>query len=270
MLKLMYITNNPDVAKIAQSAGVDRVFIDLEYIGKTERQCGMDTVKSSHTVADIVNIRKVLTKSELLVRTNSLYSGSKEEIDAVIDAGADIVMLPYFMTAKEAQTFISYVDGRAKVCLLIETPQAVENIDEILSLDGINEVHIGLNDLSIGYGKKFLFEMLADGTVDYLCEKFREKGIPYGFGGIASLGRGMLTSECVIMEHYRLGSTRAILSRSFCNTEKMRSLVAIDYVFQNGVKAIREYEHYCEENKDKWEENRLETAQIINCIAAGL
>ena len=30
MLKLMYITNRPEIALIAEEAGVDRIFIDLE------------------------------------------------------------------------------------------------------------------------------------------------------------------------------------------------------------------------------------------------
>lgn len=34
MLKLMYITNQSDVAKIADENGVDRIFIDLEKIGE--------------------------------------------------------------------------------------------------------------------------------------------------------------------------------------------------------------------------------------------
>ena len=46
MLKLMYITNQPEIAKIADKNGVDRIFIDLEKIGKRERQGGMDTVQS--------------------------------------------------------------------------------------------------------------------------------------------------------------------------------------------------------------------------------
>ena len=33
-LKLMYITNRPDVALIAEKNGVDRIFVDMEYIGK--------------------------------------------------------------------------------------------------------------------------------------------------------------------------------------------------------------------------------------------
>ena len=49
-LKLMYITNRPDVALIAEKYGVDRIWIDLETLGKEERQKGMNTVKSNHTV----------------------------------------------------------------------------------------------------------------------------------------------------------------------------------------------------------------------------
>lgn len=29
MLNLMYITNRPEIAQIAESAGVDRIFVDL-------------------------------------------------------------------------------------------------------------------------------------------------------------------------------------------------------------------------------------------------
>ena len=68
---------------------------------------------------------------------------------------------------------------------MVETPEAVENIDNILALTGIDYIHIGLNDLHLGYGMSFMFELLADGTVDMLC-KISEKGIPYGFGGVAT------------------------------------------------------------------------------------
>ena len=56
-IKLMYLTNNPQVAAIAQNAGVDRLFVDMEYIGKDIRQGGMDTVQSRHTYDDVKNVR---------------------------------------------------------------------------------------------------------------------------------------------------------------------------------------------------------------------
>ena len=97
-LKLMYITNRPDVAKIAEKNGVDRIFVDMEYIGKAERQGKMDTVQNHHTIEDVKNVRAVLNKAELLVRINPIheateeYCSSKEEIDAVIEAGADMIV----------------------------------------------------------------------------------------------------------------------------------------------------------------------------------
>jgi len=50
MLKLMYITNSPEVASIADGAGVDRIFIDLEQYGKEKRQKNWDSVKSKHSI----------------------------------------------------------------------------------------------------------------------------------------------------------------------------------------------------------------------------
>ena len=56
-LQMMYITNNPEVAKIAEKYSVDRIWVDLEQIGKKERQGGMDTVQSMHSVEDVRKIR---------------------------------------------------------------------------------------------------------------------------------------------------------------------------------------------------------------------
>ena len=272
MLKLMYITNRPEVAKIADSSGVDRIFVDMEYIGKDARQGGMDTVQSHHTEKDVQAVKSVVKNSQIIVRCNPIhdktekYSSSKEEIDGIIKAGADIVMLPYFKTLKEVQTFIKLVDKRAKTMLLVETPEAVSIIDEILNVDGVDEIHIGLNDLSLGYNKKFMFELLTDGTVEKLCNKFKSKKIPYGFGGIAALGKGTLPSEKVIAEHYRLGSTCAILSRSFCNTSLITNLDEIQNVFCVELKAIRNWEEKCQSGNVDFIKNRNDVENSINEI----
>ena len=76
----MFITNRPDVAVIAEKAGVDRIFIDMEYIGKSLRQGGLDSVQNHHTVKDVRNIRTVLTKAELLVRVNPIHEAMNEGV----------------------------------------------------------------------------------------------------------------------------------------------------------------------------------------------
>ena len=265
----MYITNDPDVSAIAQNAGVDRIFVDMEYIGKSKRQYGMDTVQSHHTIADVKRIKSGMTSAELLVRCNpihektAVYPGSREEIDGIVAAGADVIMLPYFKTVQEVRSFVSYVGGRCRTMLLVETPEAAEAIDEILSVPGVDEVHIGLNDLSIGYKKSFMFELLADGTVERLCKKCAQYAIPYGFGGIASLGRGMLPSEYVIEEHYRLGSGCTILSRSFCDVKHMSDLDQIRSLFESGVQAIRSHEQWCRNHPENHGRNCLEVQRIV-------
>ena len=279
MLNLMYITNDPAVARIAETYGVDRIWVDMEFIGKTARQGGMDTVQLHHTIDDIRAIRAAVSKSEVLVRVNPIhesmpdYGDSAWEIPAAIDAGADVVMLPFFKTKDEVRTFLRLVDGRAKTMLLVETPEAVETIDDILALDGIDEIHIGLNDLSLGRGMKFMFELLADGTVERLCRKFRARGVPYGFGGIAALGKGMLPAERVIREHYRLGSTRAILSRSFCNTSVVTDVGEIDRIFRTGMAEIRALEAECAQfspDAEYFRENRREVETAVTQICAAI
>ena len=271
-LKLMYITNRPDVALIAEKAGVDRIFIDMEYIGKGLRQGGMDSVQNHHTVDDVRNIRSVLTKAELLVRVNPIheatddYCSSEEEIDQVIAAGADVVMLPFFKTAEEVRRFISCVNRRAKTLLLLETPEAAAHVDEIISVPGIDEIHIGINDLSLGYGKSFMFELLADGTVEKLCLKFKKAGIPYGFGGVAAIGTGTLPAEAILKEHYRLGSSMVILSRSFCKTDSRTDIESILQTFEGGVHAIRDFEKEIAESNVDFEANREKVAKCVTSI----
>ena len=247
-LKLMYITNNPQIATIAEGCGVDRIWIDMEYIGKEERQAGLNTVKSHHAIDDIVRLRPIVKTSQLMVRVNPLhqatkyYCSSKEEIENTICAGAEVIMLPMFKTRRDAEEFVSLVGGRAKTQLLVETAEAAANIEEICKVQGVDEIHIGLNDLHLAYGQKFMFQLLADGTVEKLCKTIQSSGIKYGFGGIARIGYGMLPAEYIIAEHYRLGSTAAILSRGFCDANLVEDPKTIEHIFLEGIRNIRKKE----------------------------
>ena len=267
-LIVFFITNRPDVALVAEKYGVDRIWVDLEVRGKEQRQHNLNTVKSHHSISDIAAIKPLLSRAEMMVRINSWYEGSQKEVDAVIAAGADIIMLPYWKTVEEVRNFINAVHGRCKTSLLLETREAVECIDDVLAMGGFDEIHIGLNDLHLSYGMSFMFEPLADGIVESLCDKFKKAGVPYGFGGIAKLGDGMLPAEQIIMEHYRLGSTRAILSRSFCDTSKIDKIEDIDQVFRENMEKLREYEvSMANTTQEQYVRNKVEIARKVEEIA---
>lgn len=261
MLKLMYITNQPEVAKIAEAAGVDWILVDMEFIGKDLRQGGLDTVMNHHTIDDVQRIKKCLNKSKVVVRINPIheeidsYYSSEQEIEETINSGADIIMLPFFKTIREVHKFLMCVRGRAKTCLLVETPEAVLLIDEIIKLKGIDFIHLGLNDLHLALGQKFMFELLADGTVERLGNSIKKQGIPFGFGGIATLEGGIIPGSTILKEHYRLGSSMVIISRSFCNSDKINNLDEIRRIFNTGIADIRKLEKEAEFVKNYFSDN---------------
>lgn len=272
--KLMYITNKPAIAEIAEQAGVDWIFLDMEFIGKDARQGGLDTVQNHHTVKDIANIKAAVKKAKVLVRVNPIhealpdYPSSKDEIDATIKAGADIVMLPFFKTVEEVKQFINYVDGRAKTLLLMETVEAANHVDEILEVPGIDMIHLGLNDMHLELGMKFMFELLANGTVEKLGKKIEAKGIPFGFGGIATLDGGALPGSMVLKEHVRLGSSMVIVSRSFCDTDVVTDLNEVKRIFDTGIYGLRALEKEASQADAAYlEENRKAVVAAVNKIA---
>lgn len=266
-LTLMYITNNCKVAVIAERAGIDRIFIDLEVIGKKERQQNVDSVKSDHKISDIEVLRGVLNRSKILVRINPLHSHSKNEIDSVIGNGAEIIMLPMWRTVDQVKYFVDLVRGRAKTMLLLETIDAEKNIGKVLTSCNIDEIHIGLNDLHLEYKLKFMFQLLASDTFESTIKKIKSKGIPFGFGGIAGLEGGLISGKIIIAEHYRLKSTMAIVSRSFCNTDKISDMESIENIFINGINEIRKYEQHLQmQSESFFEDNRRIMIEQINEI----
>ena len=214
-LQLMILANDLQSAIASQNAGIDRIFYDLEFIGKAARQAGRNAVLSHNDIDLIPELRKVITTSQLLVRTNPIHAYSKEEVEKAIGYGADILMLPMVMDQHDVEQYVRMVDSRAKVCIMIETAAAMARLDKILAVPGVDEIFIGLNDLHISMGLTFMFELLSDGLVEYIADKCNNVGVPFGFGGIARIGEGDLPSDYILGEHVRLGSTSVILSRTF-------------------------------------------------------
>lgn len=265
-MKLMILAADPLSAMDAQRAGVDRIFYDLEWIGKNERQHGRNTVISNNDIENIPAVRKVLNKSELLVRTNPIHAYSQAEVDKAIAYGADILMLPMVMDQHDVEQYVRMVNGRAKICIMIETAAAMARLDKILAVPGVDELFIGLNDLHISMGLTFMFELLSDGLVEYIADKCNKVGMPFGFGGIARIGEGDLPSDYILGEHVRLGSTSVILSRTF------KGVVGVDKnahqinLGDEVEKVRRRLEDIDKWDENLYEENRIRIVQAVDKI----
>lgn len=265
-MKLMILASDPQSAIDAQNAGIDRIFYDLEWIGKNERQHGRNTVISNNDIENIPAVRKVLNKSKLLVRTNPIHAYSQAEVDKAIAYGADILMLPMVMDQHDVEQYVRMVNGRAKICIMIETAAAMARLDKILAVPGVDELFIGLNDLHISMGLTFMFELLSDGLVEYIAEKCNKVGMPFGFGGIARIGEGDLPSDYILGEHVRLGSTSVILSRTF------KGVVGVDKnahqinLGDEVEKVRRRLDDINKWDKNLYEENRVRIVQAVDKI----
>ncbi len=256
-IKTMYITNEPQVAKIAENNTVDRIWVDLEIKNKLERQGGMYTVISFHKIDDVSRIKSVLNKAELMVRVNPLNEESPEEINEVIARGADIVMLPMYQTPEEAKRFLDLVNGRAQTILLLETIAAEKCLDKVLEIGGMDEIYIGMNDLHIQYHMKFMFELLADGKIEDMGKRIKAAGVNFGFGGLAQLDQGQLPARYILAEHYRLGASSTILSRSFVHHHILNDPKMAEAEFKDGMNMIREYEKWlCKQSPEFFLENK--------------
>lgn len=211
----LMILNDPEIAEFVTQRHYIRPMVDLEKIGKEDRQGHLNTWKSSHSMEDVTRVREAAPEAELIVRVNPLHTGSSLELDEVIARGADFVMLPMFNSKDELAKFFDLLNGRAKALPLFETASSVEAIPEILETVPLTDAHFGLNDLHLSLGCGFMFQPLSEGYLDNPASLLNEADVCFGIGGIARASEGHLQPEVLLGEHTRLGSKSAILSRTF-------------------------------------------------------
>lgn len=160
--------NTPGIARLLASAGVDFIIYDQEHSG-----FGIDT------------IRNLLAQTRALNLAGLVRPPANEYnlIAPILDAGASGVIVPNVQTASEAKKVtdacrytprghrgaafsVAHDDFRAGdvaakmqaandamiCCLLIESAKAVENLDEILAVEGVDLIWMGFLDLSLSLG----------------------------------------------------------------------------------------------------------------------
>jgi 2-keto-3-deoxy-L-rhamnonate aldolase RhmA len=212
------MTDDPALAGAADEAGIDRVGLDLERLGKQERQGALPHLRiSDHRVEQLPRLRSRLKSAQAFVRVNPLNPGSADEIERALDAGAEVLMLPYFRTAAEVETFVGLVRGRAFVSLLLETAAAADDVAAITRVDGVSEIIVGLNDLTLDLGFSNQFTLLVSPVLERVADEVRGAGLPFGFGGLADPANDALPvpPSLVYAQYPRLGATRAFVARRF-------------------------------------------------------
>ena len=212
-MKFIVIENDSQRALKFESMGIEIIFVDLEQLGKAERQSHIDSVKSKHLISDIVRIKEKLNKSEILVRIDPVNPNTKVQIDDVIRSGADYIMLPYFTSYKEVEVFFSCVNGRVRTILLFEHKDSLPLIESIHRNFSIDEVYFGLNDLSLSLGYNFMFSVLTNGILDDAIGYCKRNSIKYGIGGVGAFNSGKIPGKLILREYKRLGVSSTILSR---------------------------------------------------------
>jgi 2-keto-3-deoxy-L-rhamnonate aldolase RhmA len=153
------------------------------------------------------------------------------------------------------------VAGRVPLVPLLETAGALACLDDWITTPGMAEVFVGLNDLHLSLGCRFMFEPLALGHVERVALAARQHGLRFGFGGIARVNEGLLPGQDVLAEHLRLGSQAVILSRTFNRVDEATS-------FEQAVAELRQAERALAlRTSEVMEADRVRVAGLIGQLA---
>ena len=266
-MTLLMIVNDTEIARFAYESGVHRLFVDLEYMNKDVRQKGLDTWKSRQTMQDVTRIREAVPEAHLLVRINPLHEGTANELNDVLARGANSIMLPMFHSQDDLARFLDLLADRAQAVPLVETAASLAAVPQMCESLPLTRLHIGLNDLHLDMNLDFMFQPLADGTLEEAAEALCVHGIHFGIGGIARAGEGIVSPKYLLGEHVRLGSDAAILSRTLhrgaSDLQSLRAEMDFPAELQK-IQAI--YADFHSADAATLERNRIETANRIQDV----
>ncbi len=211
-------TNDPEYARWAETAGITRAGLDLETIGKNERQKNHSTWVSSHTIEDFPKIIPELNTSQVFARINPIHSGTKEEINQLLRLGVDIIMLPNFTVVAEVEDALNLIQGRATLVPLVERRAAIACIPHLAKL-GISEIHVGLNDLSIELKLNNRLHLLSLSLMDEIAHEAHKSELTLCVGGLGRANDRSLPipSDLVYAQLGRLKANGSLIARSFFN-----------------------------------------------------
>jgi hypothetical protein len=216
-LLTMLWSADPILAARADDAGIDRIGLDLEIVGKADRQRGLGTWVSSHRIDQLRDIRSAVKRAEFFCRINPINADSQAEINQVLAYGVEVLMLPMFTTVEEVERFVVMIDGRAKAVPLLEHRLAVDEIDRIVRVPGLDCIHVGLTDLALSLNAPNRFALMASPLMERVAAAVERQGLRLCIGGI---GRALddsqpIPTDLIYAQYARLNATGALVSRAF-------------------------------------------------------
>jgi 2-keto-3-deoxy-L-rhamnonate aldolase RhmA len=216
-LLTMLWSADPILAARADDAGIDRIGLDLEILGKADRQRGLGTWVSSHRIDQLRDVRSVVKRAEFFCRINPINADSQAEINQVLAYGVEVLMLPMFTTVEEVEKFVVMIDGRAKAVPLLEHRLAVDEIDRIVRVPGLDCIHVGLTDLALSLNAPNRFALMASPLMERVAAAVERQGLRLCIGGI---GRALddsqpIPTDLIYAQYARLNATGALVSRAF-------------------------------------------------------
>tara|TARA_Y200000002_G_scaffold379812_1_gene389902 strand:+ start:1709 stop:2479 length:771 start_codon:yes stop_codon:yes gene_type:complete len=229
------ITNNISDAHVVSASSVDQIMVDIETLGKKERQKEKNAIISNHILADVAKLNQENLHSDIICRINPYHHNTTYEIDSLIEYKPKAIMIPMINDVQNLDKIIRLVKGNFSIIPLIETPYSLLNVERILEREYIKQMHFGLNDLGIALGYSNLFKILNDHSFGKLFQIASSSYLEIcGFGGIGNpLYKNSVDPLYILDEHKRLGSNSVILSRAFFNK---------NYNAQNISKALQIFE----------------------------
>lgn len=197
---------SPSIVEMIGYAGFDFIVIDDEH--------------GAFSHSELENIIRTAESVQLLPIVRVSYDESS--IQKALDRGAKGIQVPMVNTKEKAKEvvskakfpplgtrgaayshraarygkdsgkeFLDIQDEETLIIVHIETPQAVENFEEIAAVPGIDLAFIGSTDLSVNMGHKEKGPLHPEvkNIIDSLFEKGKQLGVP--IGSVASDGKSM-------------------------------------------------------------------------------
>ena len=198
-------------AEVMAHQGWDSLTIDLQH-GVIDYAALVPMLQAISTTATVPIVRVPWLEPGIVMKA--------------LDAGAYAIICPMVNTREEAQRFVAYTNyapkgtrsfgpiratmyggpdyaQRANETIvrfaMIETAQALENLDDILSVEGLDAIYIGPSDLSLALGCRPVFDDVdppVAQAIDHIVARAKVHGVVAGIhngvpeGALARIAKG--------------------------------------------------------------------------------